>query len=74
MKSIYITDCVEAGKVIGLSLDYMIHATPATESKILERVDEYGDSYFEDVSIELLEKVNILLILVVVSTSRRYVS
>ncbi|CAG8445348.1 10309_t:CDS:10 [Ambispora leptoticha] len=53
----WITDCIEAGRVISLSPKYMVFTTEATEIKFRQSMDEWGDSYIEEVTIEDIKEI-----------------
>ncbi|CAG8588571.1 7421_t:CDS:10 [Ambispora gerdemannii] len=53
----WITDCIEAGRVIPLNPKYMVFTTESTEIKFRQSMDEWGDSYVEEVTTEDIKEI-----------------
>ncbi|CAB4409290.1 ATP-dependent DNA ligase [Rhizophagus irregularis] len=52
----WITECIDALKLIPLSPKYMVFITESTKQEFLTRMDEWGDSYTDEVTIEDLQE------------------
>lgn len=54
----WLVDCVSATppRLLPLSRNYVIYATPATEAALAREVDQYGDSYTMDTDMDMIKK------------------
>nr|KAJ3420742.1 DNA ligase (ATP) [Polyrhizophydium stewartii] len=57
VQSQYVRDCIAAGRVIPMHPRYLVHGTPATVDEMRWRIDDYGDSYYDDVDVEQLREI-----------------
>ncbi|KAG9296314.1 hypothetical protein G9A89_014906 [Geosiphon pyriformis] len=57
INSRWITESIKANRVLPLSHKFMIFTTEATTEKLLELMDEWGDSYMEEISAEDLKEL-----------------
>jgi DNA ligase 4 len=54
VKPEYVFDCVSYNHLLALSPRYIVYATPSTRKVMRELMDQFGDSYTEDVTPESL--------------------
>ena len=57
IKSKWVEDCVKNRKIMKISPKYLIYANEETKEIFKNTIDEYGDSFFEEVDIPTLEGI-----------------
>lgn len=57
LKPLWVERCIAAGRVLAKEPRFMYHTTSFTESEFSETVDEYGDSYINELDMDGLKEI-----------------
>ena len=57
LKSKWVEDCVKNKKIIKVSPKYLTYANEETKEIFSSTIDEYGDSFYEEIDVQTLEGI-----------------